>query len=83
MLVVGGSKKKMAAGRIDLDVETSLNEEVTLGSSVLVDWSGRIKIVKPDLFDRNREKFKQFSMQVDLYLAFNRSKFTNDTQKSL
>ena len=83
MLVAGGSKKKMAARRIDLDVKTSLDEEVTLRLSVLVDQLGRIKIAKLDLFDRNREKFKQFLIQVDLYLTFNRSKFTNNTQKSL
>ena len=62
MLVVGGSKKKIAARCIDLDIKTSLDKEVTLGLSVLVDQLERIKIAKLDLFNKNREKFKQFLM---------------------
>ena len=60
MLVVRGSKKKIVTKCINLNIKTSLNKEVTLKLLVLVDQLGRIKIAKLDLFNKNKEKFKQF-----------------------
>ena len=78
MSVVGSNKKKQVK-RIDLDNESSLEDEITPRSSALVDQSGRIKIATPDLFYNDKEKFKQFAMQVDLHIAFNLGKFANGT----
>ena len=42
-----------------------------------------IKVPLPDPFHGDRAKLKQFLIQVDLYIAFNRKKFKTDQNKAM